>query len=202
MRILSDATKVQIRTMIDNTIDFDPDENAIIFFSSWRLQRLGVLLGRHRVVDSISKLFDREADYWFNQAYDGGPRATQCEMYKCFIAMRLVQILSATGRLLELVVVTTVYIPLNFYAASIGYLTAILAAVQVVLLTIHNVNPTLADARVYVCVASTSWIVTTRAPNTALNPPGPNAGLRQNAACALESPLATCRRTETKRGVA
>ena len=37
---------------------------------------------------------------------------------------------------------------------------------------------------------------------TALNPPGPNAGLRQNAACALESPLATCRRTETKRGVA
>ena len=39
--------------------------------------------------------------------------------------------------------------------------------------------------------------------STTLNPPrGPNAGLRQNAACALESPLATCRRTETKRGVA
>ena len=58
------------------------------------------------------------------------------------------------------------------------------------------------------CSLSILWYYTSRGVlgavwrSTTLNPPGPNAGLRQNAACALESPLATCRRTETKRGMA
>tara|TARA_B100000674_G_scaffold231164_1_gene190210 strand:+ start:563 stop:6883 length:6321 start_codon:yes stop_codon:yes gene_type:complete len=162
MRIISEVTMVEIRMAINRTIDYDPNENAIIFFASRRLRRLGILLGRMRVADSMSKLFDREADYWYDQAQDGGPVPTQFEMYKCYAAMLLAQMLSAAGRLLELVVVTTIYIPLHFLAASIGYLTAVLAAVQVVLLAAYSVNPTLAEALVCVCVASTSWVIKTR----------------------------------------
>ena len=158
MRVIADVTTVQVNMLINNTVDFNAQENAIIFFSSTRLQRLGILLGRRRVTDCVAELFHRESVYWIDKAHDGGPRPSYRELYKCYLALRVAQALSATGRLLELAIVTTIYIPLDFYFSAISSLTAIMATVQCGLLITSAVYPSLATALAFVAAFSTTYV--------------------------------------------
>ena len=159
LRVCEEVATEQAQAMVNGTMDFNRQNNEIIFFSPLRLQRLGVLLGRRRVADCIAALYDREMKYWMNEAYDGGPRPSLRELYRCYLALSVAQALSATGRAIELVAVTVFYIPMAFFSCAIGHLTAILAAIQCALLITSAVHPSLAATLAFVAALSTTYVV-------------------------------------------